>query len=104
LEQENLRLKAIFDKNSGNSSKPPSSNGFKKIQNSREKSAKKSGGQLGHRGHSLKLPENLDELVQSGKAKKKLIDHTNGAAEYVSKWVVDLEIVVTYTEASFSRR
>jgi cell shape-determining protein MreC len=32
LEQENLRLKAMLDKNSGNSSKPPSSNGFKNIQ------------------------------------------------------------------------
>jgi hypothetical protein len=101
LEQEILRLKAILDKNSGNSSKPPSSNGFKKIPNSREKSAKKSGGQQGHSGHSLKLPENLDELVQSGKAKKKIVDHTNCATEYVSKWVVDLEVVVTYTEHRF---
>ncbi|MDR1236269.1 MAG: DUF6444 domain-containing protein, partial [Holosporaceae bacterium] len=63
LEQENLRLRAMLNKNSGNSSKPPSTDGFRKIQNSREKSVKKSGGQIGHKGHSLKLPKNLDELV-----------------------------------------
>jgi transposase len=101
LEQEILRLRAMLGKNSGNSSRPPSTNGFQKIQNSREKSAKKSGGQPGHKGHSLKLPENLDELVQSGKAKRQIVDHTNGATEYVSKWIVDLEVVVTYTEHRF---
>jgi hypothetical protein len=61
----------MLGKNSGNSSKPPSTDGFRKIQNSREKSAQKSGGQPGHSGHSLKLPENLDELVHFGKAKSK---------------------------------
>ena len=42
--KEIMRLKAIIDKDSSNSSKPPSSNGFKKIPNSREKSGKKVGG------------------------------------------------------------
>jgi hypothetical protein len=101
LEPENLRLKMMLGKNSGNSSKPPSTDGFQKIPNSREKSDKKSGGQPGHKGHSLKLPENLDERVQGGKAKRRLVDHTNGATEYVSKWVVDIEVVVTYTEHRF---
>jgi transposase-like protein len=101
LEQEILRLKAMLDKNSGNSSKPPSTDGFQKIQNSREKSDKKSGGQPGHKGNSLKLPKNLDELVKCGKAKRKLVDHTNDATEYVSKWIVDVEVVVTYTEHRF---
>ncbi|MDR1235605.1 MAG: DUF6444 domain-containing protein [Holosporaceae bacterium] len=64
LEQRILQLEAMLDKNSGNSSKPPSTDSFRKIQNSREKSAKKSGGQIGHKGHSLKLPKNLDELVK----------------------------------------
>jgi transposase len=102
LEQRILQLESMLGKNSGNSSKPPSTNGFRKIPNSREKSSKKSGGQPGHKGHSLKLPENLDELVQSGKAKRKLVDHTNGATEYVSRWFVDMEVVVTYTEHRFS--
>ena len=101
LEQENLRLKDQINKNSGNSSKPPSTDGFKKIPNSREKSDEKTGGQPGHKGNSLEVPENLDELVKAGKVQKKLIDHTNGASKYVSKWVVDVEVVVTYTEHRF---
>jgi cell division protein FtsB len=84
---EILRLKAIINKDSSNSSKPPSSDGFKRIPNNREKSDKKRGGQPGHTGHSLRIPENLDELVAEGKVTKKLIDYTNGAKEYVSKWI-----------------
>jgi hypothetical protein len=89
---EILRLKAIINKDSSNSSKPPSSDGFKEIPNNREKSDKKRGGQVGHKGYSLKVPKNLDQLVQEGKASRKLIDYSDGAKEYVSKWVVDIDI------------
>ena len=40
LEKENQKLRDIIDKNSGNSSKPPSSDAFVKIQNSREKAGR----------------------------------------------------------------
>jgi hypothetical protein len=95
------RLKAIINKDSSNSSKPPSSNGFKKIPNNREKSAKKRGGQAGHEGHSLKVPENLDKLVDEGKVTRKLVDYTNGAKEYGSKWIVDVDIKTVYTEIRY---
>lgn len=36
LESENKKLRDIINKDSSNSSKPPSSDGFKKIHNSRE--------------------------------------------------------------------
>jgi hypothetical protein len=98
---EILRLKAIINKDSSNSSKPPSSDGFKRIPNNREKSDKKRGGQPGHTGHSLRVPENLDELVAEGKVTKKLIDYTNGAKEYVSKWIVDIDIKTVYTEVRY---
>jgi len=48
-EKEILRLKSQIDKDS---SKPSSSNGFRKIPNNREKSGKSQGGQPGHKGSS----------------------------------------------------
>lgn len=98
---EILRLKAMINKDSSNSSKPPSTDGFKQIPNNREKSDKKRGGQPGHSGHSLRVPENLDKLVAEGKVTKRLVDCTNGAKEYVSKWIVDIDIKTVYTEIRY---
>ena len=56
-------LEVKINKNSSNSSKPPSSDGFKKIKNSREKSNKPTGGQLGHNGRTLEKIENPDEII-----------------------------------------
>lgn len=54
-----LRVQALekqLGKNSENSSKPPSTDGFKKkIQNNREKTGKQTGGQVGHKGRTLRL-------------------------------------------------
>jgi len=95
---EIARLKASRDKDSGNSSKPPSSNGYKKISNSREASGRKTGGQLGHKGHTLRIPKDLEELVKAGKAKHVVKDETGGVKRYVSDWEIDLMIVPVYTE------
>jgi regulator of replication initiation timing len=62
LRQENQKLKDIINKNSGNSSKPPSSDGLKKIPNGREKTGKKPGGQKGHKGH-LPKPYEPTEII-----------------------------------------
>ncbi|GHV49014.1 hypothetical protein FACS1894204_13530 [Synergistales bacterium] len=61
-QKEILRLKAQINKSSTNSSKPPSTDGFKKIPNNRELSNNKHGGQFGHKGTRLNIPVNLDEL------------------------------------------
>jgi hypothetical protein len=92
------RLKAVIDKNSNNSSKPPSSNGQKKIMNSREASSHKIGGQRGHKGYALTIPKNLDELVREGKAKHIIKDEANGASKYVSDWEIDIQTITVYTE------
>ncbi|GHU82670.1 hypothetical protein FACS1894196_1360 [Clostridia bacterium] len=95
---EIARLKADKGKDSGNSSKPPSSNGYKKIPNSRETSGRKTGGQAGHKGHALSVPKDLDELVRAGKAQHVVKDEAEGAKRYVSDWVIDLAIIPVYTE------
>ena len=53
-------LKATINKDSGNSSKPPSTNGFKEVPNSREKTGNSPGGKKGHKGHRLTKPKNLE--------------------------------------------
>ena len=92
------RLKSQIDKDSSNSSKPPSSDGLKKIPNNREKSDRKSGGQPHHKGHRISIPKDLEEQVSAGKAAHIIKDETNGATQYVSDWEVDLKIIPVYTE------
>jgi len=97
-DDEIARLKATINKDSGNSSKPPSSNGFKKIVNSREPSCRKTGGQPGHKGHTLSIPKNLDELVKAGKAIHEIQDETKGSDEYVSDWEIELSVTPVFIE------
>jgi hypothetical protein len=96
------RLKAIINKDSSNSSKPPSTNGHKPVPNSREKSGKRQGGQTGHEGHRLGLPENMEELQAQGLLEIRVNDHTNGSCEYESRYVIDIETKVVITEHRFA--
>src|SRR5574344_600610 len=66
LKEEIQRLKAQLSLNSSNSSKPPSTDGFKKkLKNNslREKTDKTSGGQPNHKGHTLTKVDTPDFTV-----------------------------------------
>lgn len=58
-------LEGRLSKNSSNSSKPPSSDGYKKPapKSLRKKTGKKSGGQNGHKGTTLKQVSTPDEII-----------------------------------------
>jgi transposase len=56
-------LRDRLDKDSHNSSKPPSSDGFKKPVSLREKTGRNPGGQSGHPGRTLSFAENPDAIV-----------------------------------------
>ncbi len=66
INQLKARIKELEDqlsKNSNNSSKPPSTDGFKKVPKSiKPKSNKKAGGQKGHEGTTLKISAQPDKV------------------------------------------
>jgi len=67
VEQLDTRLHELegrVAKDSQNSSKPPSTDGYaRKTRSLRQKSGKKAGGQAGHRGSTLHLVETPDEII-----------------------------------------
>jgi len=68
IEQQEMRiqeLEAIIKKDSHNSSKPPSSDGYTKrpLKQKRVKSGKRPGGQKGHEGKTLRMVSHPDKVV-----------------------------------------
>ncbi|MGL6063489.1 MAG: DUF6444 domain-containing protein [Fusobacteriaceae bacterium] len=57
-------LKVRLNMNSSNSSKPPSTDDFKKTKSLREKSNKSSGGQIGHKGSTLNKVLEPDSIIE----------------------------------------
>jgi len=98
LKGEVQKLKDMINKNSGNSSKPPSLDGFVKVENSREKSGKRPGGQPGHRGAIPKLfsnPTSIEDIkTEQCRCGGKIIYSGN----YTAKQTVDIEIATSVIE------
>ena len=90
------RLKNNNDKNSSNSGKPSSKDGFKKIiHNSRPETTKKYGGQFGHKGSTTDVYK-IKQLIDTGTVKHSIINvnitNENQDKPYVTRYVQDIEI------------
>ncbi|MCB2313688.1 transposase [Clostridium tagluense] len=96
----NIELEAMHNKNSNNSSKPPSSNNNKKPSNSRTKTGRSSGGQVGHIGKTLLKIDNPDNIIDIRKTTCNCGCSLSGLEGKIqSKQVVDLpQIVMKVTE------
>lgn len=96
------KLKSRIDKDSNNSSKPPSTDGFRKtVRNNREKSDKKIGGQPGHKGHGLSLFTDPTEVIE----RKVHVCDCGGEMEigaaYEAKQHVDINITLSIKVIAF---
>ena len=98
LEKENKRLREIIGKDSSNSGKPPSGDGFKKVFNSREATGKKPGGQRGHSGRSRELYDEPTEIVEHKRKACECGHEIRCKEKYYAKQSVDLEVRVRITE------
>ena len=108
LEEEIKELRRQLKLNSSNSSKPPSTDGFKKPNRNnslRTKSGKKPGGQVGHKGANLSIPHEPDEVKQyiPNKCKgcpnlENCIASSNIFECTESRYVVDVKVITTVTE------
>jgi hypothetical protein len=95
-------LVARINRNSSNSSKLPSTDGFKKvIHNSRTASQKKPGGQLGHKGHGLVLSDELKQLIDSGVIPVQIIEHGNKDTSFLRRYELDIKTTIIIKEHRF---
>ena len=101
LRDQRDKFKAMLSKDSANSSKPPSTDGFRKAKASslRKRSGKKPGGQFGHPGHTIEFSPNPTKIIEK---KPEAICSCGGViqcgVEYTSKQVADVRVIVDVVE------
>ena len=98
LTQENARLKEMMGKNSGNSSKPSSTDFFKKPISTREPTGREIGGQKGHKPHNAELYDDVDEVIEYKVEKCECGGKIEQLKEYAVKQLVDIEVVTKVVE------
>ncbi len=91
-------LTARLNKNSSNSSKPSSTDGFKKVIHSfREKTGKKVGGQQNHKGATLAQKE-ATQVISKKVEKCECGGEVINSENYEAKQLIDIEIKVNVIE------
>lgn len=91
-------LTARINKNSSNSSKPSSTDGYKKvIHNFREKTGKKVGGQKNHKGVTLEKKKPT-QIIEQKVEKCECGGNVENDNNYKSKQIIDIEIKVNVIE------
>lgn len=100
---DNDRMKAILNKDSSNSSIPPSKDEKtkKKRINLREKTNRKSGGQKGHKGATF-TKKDVEELLKNKNVKKETIEHGNPKDKHCKiKYKINTKTIVIVEEHKF---
>lgn len=98
--EEKFKLSRIsLGKDSSNSCKPSSTNGFKKVvQNNRVKSGRKPGREKGHERSAPKVSKNPDEVIKVSKVATCSCGNKTVEKEEVSRDLISLEIRVHTTQ------
>lgn len=103
LKNDNDRMKAIINKDSTNSSIPPSKDEKPKKRNVnlREKTNRKSGGQKGHKGATF-TKKDVEELLKNENVIKETINHGDMNAKHcITKYEIDTKTLVVVKEHKF---
>lgn len=102
LEKENVKLKNRLAKNSCNSSKPSSTDGFhKNVHSLREKSSNRVGGQKNHTGTNLNK-KNVEKIINSKEATviktSEILYVNNKKLDGITKFIIDTQMSVIVKE------
>ena len=102
LNNEVDRLKSQINKDSDNSSSPPSSDikPNRKIPNNRKSTNNKVGGQTGHKGYYLSKKE-VVEKIRNNVFEHKIIDIGKKSDKHISKYILDIKVNVIAKEYRF---
>lgn len=103
LREDNERMKRILGNDSSNSSIPPSAEPPWKAPNTyngRKKTKKKPGAQPGHTGNGLSKRD-VENKIQEGVFHHKVKEIGDKSRDYVTRYVLDLEICAVATEYRF---
>ncbi len=100
LRDQRDKFKAMLSKDSTNSSKPPSTDGFRKAKAAslRQKSGKKPGGQKGHPGRTIELQNPTKIIEKKPKTRCSCGGTIQCGDEYIPKQVVDIKVLLDVIE------